>query len=496
LFQDAEEVLALIGYDEQLRDWSEAFRIDTSQCKSVYERLGQGIWEGFARVKPTPILFEYARSPHPLPMPENQALNRYTDFAPHAALPGEARVVLDSDGTLRSVTVAPSDGSGGPAAKPHDWAALFNLSDLEIKKFKPTVESDTIMVWEWKESDEDIQVNAERRDGRTLRFAVQYSWDRAPPSEPNVERDTGLNWFLFAMIALSVYIARRNILLGHADRRGALVVGTLVVLVTLLRWLLMGPKWHLGMASYFSFIQGAGLALVWGLTCAVYYLATEPLFRRFWPRALVTWVRLSRGKWRDPAVGRDLVLGVLVGLCVTLLAMCCYRWGIIAGRPDEWSAMWIGRPFSPEVSSLNGLWGILSSPVLAVDFALWGGLLTIAFLAFLHVILARIWKRSLLAVVIYAAVIALLTGPDDRTLRGWAALFVLLLGLAWVITHLGVLVHVIGLLTYAVLRFLPLTTDLFERRFHGTAFAVALLLGLTLYGMWRAFAPSVRARFG
>ena len=45
----------------------------------------------------------------------------------------------------------------------------------------------------------------------------------------------------------------------------------------------------------------------------VFYLALEPYARRLWPHMLVSWVRLMGGRFRDPLVGRDLLIGALYG---------------------------------------------------------------------------------------------------------------------------------------------------------------------------------------
>jgi hypothetical protein len=55
-------------------------------------------------------------------------------------------------------------------------------------------------------------------------------------------------------------------------------------------------------------------ALVW-----IGYAALEPHVRRRWPESLISWTRLISGRWRDPRVGRDVLIGVAIGVC-TLLA--------------------------------------------------------------------------------------------------------------------------------------------------------------------------------
>jgi len=51
-----------------------------------------------------------------------------------------------------------------------------------------------------------------------------------------------------------------------------------------------------------------GAAAVW-LT----YIALEPFVRRFWPELLIGWSRLITGTFRDPGVGREVLVGVASG---------------------------------------------------------------------------------------------------------------------------------------------------------------------------------------
>jgi serine/threonine-protein kinase len=51
----------------------------------------------------------------------------------------------------------------------------------------------------------------------------------------------------------------------------------------------------------------------------VLYLALEPWGRRLWPRSMITWSRVLTGRWRDPLVGRDVLIGLLVSVGFCLL---------------------------------------------------------------------------------------------------------------------------------------------------------------------------------
>jgi hypothetical protein len=49
------------------------------------------------------------------------------------------------------------------------------------------------------------------------------------------------------------------------------------------------------------------------------YLALEPFVRRRWPHAIISWSRLLSGEFRDPLVGRDILLGVMLGVLWILI---------------------------------------------------------------------------------------------------------------------------------------------------------------------------------
>jgi hypothetical protein len=55
-------------------------------------------------------------------------------------------------------------------------------------------------------------------------------------------------------------------------------------------------------------------ALIAGLV----YLGVEPFLRRRWPHRLIAWTRLLEGRFADPRVGREVLLGLLAGAGLVL----------------------------------------------------------------------------------------------------------------------------------------------------------------------------------
>jgi serine/threonine-protein kinase len=71
-------------------------------------------------------------------------------------------------------------------------------------------------------------------------------------------------------------------------------------------------EWGLFVRGCASALFDAGL--VWLL-----YMALEPFIRWRWPDSIVGWTRLLGGGYRDPLVGRDILIGSLFGAGMTLI---------------------------------------------------------------------------------------------------------------------------------------------------------------------------------
>jgi len=72
-----------------------------------------------------------------------------------------------------------------------------------------------------------------------------------------------------------------------------------------------------------------------GVGIWVIYVALEPFARRRWPQMLISWTRALSGYWRDPLVGRDVLVGAVLGVAM----------GLIMGA---------GRVLLPPLLHLNG----------------------------------------------------------------------------------------------------------------------------------------------
>jgi serine/threonine-protein kinase len=113
---------------------------------------------------------------------------------------------------------------------------------------------------------------------------------------------------LTAIILGAVLLAARHLRRGRGDRRGAFRLAGFVVAMRLLHWALGGDHVaHLDLLGPLAVAFSGATAL--GVLTWVAYVACEPYVRRLWPEALVSWTRALAGRWRDPLVGRDILVG-------------------------------------------------------------------------------------------------------------------------------------------------------------------------------------------
>jgi len=126
----------------------------------------------------------------------------------------------------------------------------------------------------------------------------------------------------------------RNLKLGRGDRRGAWRLAAFAFLLNLAVFLL---QLHAGTFSwgYELLTESLGESLWVGAQIWLSYLALEPVVRRFWPHTLISWTRIVSGSWRDPLVGRDILIGLVVGLGYDLVFVVSAAIMIHQGAPPS-----------------------------------------------------------------------------------------------------------------------------------------------------------------
>ncbi len=250
---------------------------------------------------------------------------------------GAVSLLLDGRGRLiefRAVPPQVEDAKGSATAP--DWAALFAEAGLDQKNFTPVdpkwvpdTAFDARAAWEGPHADFTMHVAAAAYRGRPVYFKLIGPWERASrmQTEPrSTARASGTAWIIVVLIliACASFFARRNLRLGRGDRRGALSISLYYLACYLLGWVLRSHHVSDLDREFQLFLNGMGAPLFWTASVWLTYMAIEPYVRRRWPNLLIGWNRVLVGRFRDPLVGRDIVVGALFGAAYVLVGHLTY----------------------------------------------------------------------------------------------------------------------------------------------------------------------------
>src|SRR5262249_51040698 len=140
-------------------------------------------------------------------------------------------------------------------------------------------------------------------------------------SKTHVEQyDRSIGIFVILLVTLylgilvaAIVLARRNLKNGRGDRRGAFRLAFVTVFLLVMTWLIEGN--HTLTATELRYaVEAIARSLFVGMAIYVLYIALEPEVRRRWPGRIVSWARLLDGRFTDPLVARDILVGTLLGL--------------------------------------------------------------------------------------------------------------------------------------------------------------------------------------
>ena len=281
-------------------------------------------------------------------------------------------------------------------------------------------------------------------------------------------------------------MAWRNIRMGRGDRRGAFKFALFTLGLVLANNLLLADHavlvedHSLNIGYEFTMLLAKfGTAVLYGAYVALAYLALEPYVRRHWPDALISWTRLLRGKAGDPLVGRDLLLGGVVGVLAALIWLIRYL-----------APVWFGwippRPFGGEIGAIEGGAGAVAAFV-SPGF-LFPSMLGILALVVLVIVLRRRWLGVAVLVTLAVAIGALaefdnMGGWPDSRLTTMICLSTMVILLVMLFIRAGLLALTVAFFFFDRIRAFPLTLDS-SAWYSGTSTLVMLaLMGIAAYAM-------------
>ncbi len=451
-----------------------------------------------ASARPHPYWFFYRQSPRPLV--SSSPDGKVGPSNPPLDLSGMVTVALDAGGRLVGFHAVPPEieESKGPWTAP-DWRLFFSAAGLDLSQFAvsgskwiPPVASDAQAEWDGAYAGQPgipIHVSAAAFRGRLVYFRIRGPWDQpgqAGPASATLGAALAGGTFVFLVLLLlggGLILARRNMRLQRGDRHGALRIAFFALAVQLLGWVLGAHHVSDFQGEFGLFIGALSHALFWSVFLWIAYMALEPYWRRRSPQLLVSWTRVLSGRFRDPLVGRDVLIGLLLGaglgLVVNLGNGLPAFWNVPGATPLPWSELSLVGPASH--GSL--LFQFVSN-------ALSRAIGTMALLVVSRMVLRRQW----LAVAASFLVLSMfgLSGENFAVeIPATIAFTAILLVCA---TRFGILAMAVAWIAGFCTSFAPFTLD-FSRWYAGRAmFDLLALVALAVWGFWTSLAG--RPAFG
>ena len=417
----AEEALGKIGYgaSEGVPHGDKAFGLGISLDYARY--LGSTSsepdrWSHLRGSRPETLVSWYRTSPRAL-IPFGSE-NPVTGGNPPLNIAGMTLLVLDASGRLSEFVAVPAPlQEGAVAAPPVDWKILFDTAALDMGRFRavdpkwvPVTFADQRFAWEGEFAEQPgqtLRVEAASFAGKPVSFVnhrpveplgadarcrttshtARTIDDRLHIAGPSRVDDRGGGARASQRQARSrgqdgCVSSGRSVVLGArgcvADRR---------------------PLGRSAFAGHHTILHGHGTALLDAALLWVTYLAVEPYIRKLSPGSLIGWTRLIGGRWQDPLVARDVLIGVSAGLAMTVVYGLHNLIPPLFGRPE---------PMPLVLSDTNVLLGarfVLSRMASQFGTALLQGMLSVVGLVALMIPLRRKWATHIVGSLIYVWVV-------------------------------------------------------------------------------------------
>jgi len=299
--------------------------------------------------------------------------------------------------------------------------------------------------------------------------------------------DSSTSIYLVLLLVLAVlilggsaFLAVRNIRDGRGDRRGAIRLASYMTVILLALWLCTV---HLvaDVLLVAVFLVAIATAIFYGVLIWTMYLALEPLVRRHWPQVLVSWTNALTGRAADPVVGRDVLIGVALGVWFAIMFRALAL--TVAGNSVV--------SFVGDIGSANvfmGLRSTLGGALGEAPYAIRNVLLYFFLLFVMRVAFRRGWLAGIAFTLSLAGLNALTPPHGVNTIVG-----LLYYGsAAFVIVRWGLLPLAVGTFVNSVLFDIVATRNTSAWFFGGNFVLIGIVVALALWGFWKAVPREVQ----
>jgi serine/threonine-protein kinase len=471
-------------------------------------------WQKFLQPTPGLVYFWYRESQQLLvPLQPGTSIQ---ENDPPPIRPGNIRVTLNASGHLINFEARPTQSSippryrnptsqsqpataTAPAIEPltipaenrdfPEWSRpLLEAANLDPKSLTPAtphrlppVYADSRAAWDIQIGGEQMRIEAAALHNKPVYFSILGDWKEQHTTSRRDQRAilAGVNDYIQTLmngilVIAGSFLAWRNYRSGRGDRGGALRMAIAFFAFGFVAWLLRAE--HVpDLMNEFALFRGAAGAILYRVCVIwIFYLALEPYVRRIWPETVISWSRLLSGKWFDPLVGRDILIGAAVGTLTMVLQcmdMLVPRW---LGYPAPLPSDSIVRRMLSSLTSSSNLFSGASA-------ALYLSLILLLVLVLLRITLRRKVAVYFAFIAIYIAASPLLN--TNNYVSYIIQAFTGLMFLTLLIRH-GLVALVFCILVRNCMMEFPVTADLSTwyapHALIGPA-SVVILLGLSFY---------------
>ena len=489
----SKQILNRLGYASAALHTVYSYDLDSSYLNYANrESTAPDRYEKIRTGQPVSLYFWQRTSPRYM-IPN--AFGEVNAFDPANDISGMTRVILDARGRLVEFQAVPPQVEEEATQQiKADWSKLFAEAGLEQgsyteveSQWTPPFFADERKAWDGPNVDHPdipVRIEAAAFHGKPVYFDIVFPWDRpARQTQPSQTTSNNvINIFLavvfFSILVTALVVTRLNLKAGRGDTKGALKLGVFVFsAITLARLFDGNHVPELGGELWIIF-QATSLGLFLATVTWIFYIGLEPFVRRRWSELMISWSRLIAGDFRDPLVGRDILIGGLLGLAATSIEysriLLHQRLGIA----------WQANRFGTE--PLSGVDGIavhflhmLSEPVFG----------TVLF-SFLLLILVKVFRKKRLAI---AGFWLLILVPD--LVSAVSGSLLPLVGDVLVAALMTLAIARFGLLAmYSYLLFHhlsignPITAHLSSWYAKSTIFVFVFITSLAIYGFYTSLA--------
>jgi hypothetical protein len=251
---------------------------------------------------------------------------------------------------------------------------------------------------------------------------------------------------------------------GRADLVGGAKLAGVLFVLWVVRWIFSAHH-VIDEREQLLLNTGLGLSLYESVLVAVLYLGLEPTVRKRWPWRLVSWNRLLAGRFLDPLLARDLLIGLAAGAGIALLA--CH--------------INVGPFWAPEliVPQISGDYELNPSRCIIIPLTtgLRGGFIWFFLVFVIHWVCRNPWIGSVVVIIVVQGIF--LGAPASKPLLQGVSVFIGVVGLQLIALRFGLVAFAASMLCYGWLLMTGWTLDVGAWFATGPNLGIVLLLTLT-----------------